>query len=243
SAHRKTRRSRAVACRSGRSRAVPRLARKANAATAHIAMASVASRNGAPTMAPTAMSLPCAPCRTATTGISDSGSAVATAASTLPTAPWPRPRRTPTHSIALVNTNEPATMTAKLTTSSTPTGMRVQSALTTRQVRRSPAPVTERPRVSAGPAAALLPARAQSAFGQGRGDRVPQIDVELVVVDVDGGAAPGLVMAAPVLVDAVVAGPHGGGHVRAQRGGLRVPARVVDHVGLGHRPGRRDQVG
>ena len=84
-------------------------------------MASVASRNGAPTMAPIATGAACLPSvMMAITGISDSGIAVATAASTLPTAPWPRPRRRPAHSTALVNTAAPATITAKLTTSSAP---------------------------------------------------------------------------------------------------------------------------
>ena len=84
-------------------------------------MASVASRNGAPTMAPIATGPACLPSvMMAMIGISDSGIAVATAASTLPTAPWPRPRRRPAHSTALVNTAAPATITAKLTTSSAP---------------------------------------------------------------------------------------------------------------------------
>jgi hypothetical protein len=63
----------------------------------------------------------------ATTGISDSGIAVATAASTLPTAPWPRPSRRPAHSTALVNTAAPATITAKLTTSRTPATINLRS--------------------------------------------------------------------------------------------------------------------
>ncbi len=82
----------------------------------------------APTMAPTAISPPCFLSAIATTGINDSGIAVATAASTLPTAPWPRPSCTPAHSTALVNTNAPATITAKLTTSSTPTSIKLRSA-------------------------------------------------------------------------------------------------------------------
>jgi hypothetical protein len=99
-----------------------------SAETPHTAMARVASRNGAPTMAPIATGPACLPSvMMAMTGISDSGIAVATAASTLPTAPWPRPRRRPAHSTALVNTAAPTTITAKLATSSTPATMNLRS--------------------------------------------------------------------------------------------------------------------
>src|SRR5216683_1413285 len=76
----------------------------------------------------------------------------------------------------------------------------------------------------------------------GEGDG-PEVRVELVAVDVDGLAAPGLVVAAGVLVDALVAGPHVRGHVGAVRGGLAVPGGVVDDVRLCHRPAGADQVG
>src|ERR687893_498185 len=46
----------------------------------------------------------------AITGMTDSGSAVATAASRLPTAPSPRPRRRPAHSTELVKKNAPTTI-------------------------------------------------------------------------------------------------------------------------------------
>ena len=73
-------------------------------------MATVASMNGAPMIAPMATSSPSAPASTATMGIVDSGSAVPTAASRLPTAPWPRFRRCPSHSTELVNSTAPTTM-------------------------------------------------------------------------------------------------------------------------------------
>src|SRR3954453_23782865 len=50
----------------------------------------------------------------ATIGIRDSGTAVATAASTLPTAPWPRFSMLPNHSIAFVKRSAPASRIAKL---------------------------------------------------------------------------------------------------------------------------------
>ena len=50
----------------------------------------------------------------ATIGISVSGIAVPTAASTLPVAPSPSPSRCPAHSIAFVNSSAPARITAKL---------------------------------------------------------------------------------------------------------------------------------
>ena len=107
-----------------------------SAAPPHTAMAKVPSRNGAPRMAPIATGSACwPPVMTAMTGISDSGIAVATAARTLPTAPWPRPRRRPAHSTALVNTAAPATITAKLTTSSTPATMNLRSGASRRPPR------------------------------------------------------------------------------------------------------------
>ncbi len=54
------------------------------------------------------------PSITATIGISVSGIAVPTAASRLPTAPCPNASRWPAHSTALVNSNAPARMIAKL---------------------------------------------------------------------------------------------------------------------------------
>jgi len=77
-------------------------------------MAIVPSMNGAPTIAPIATSSPSAPASRATTGIRDSGSAVPTAASRLPTAPCPRSSRWPNHSTALVNSSAPPTISAKL---------------------------------------------------------------------------------------------------------------------------------
>src|SRR3954451_13980976 len=50
----------------------------------------------------------------ATIGIRDSGTAVATAARTLPTAPWPRFSMLPNHSIAFVKRSAPASRIAKL---------------------------------------------------------------------------------------------------------------------------------
>jgi len=49
----------------------------------------------------------------ATTGTTVSGMAVPIAASTLPVAPAPRPRRRPSHSTPLVNTSAPRRMAAK----------------------------------------------------------------------------------------------------------------------------------
>ena len=66
-------------------------------------------------IAPTATSSdPGSPPTIATIGISDSGSAVATAASTLPTAPCPSPTMLPNHSIAFVKSSAPASRIAKL---------------------------------------------------------------------------------------------------------------------------------
>jgi hypothetical protein len=86
-----------------------------SAETPTSAIAIVASRNGAPMIAPTATSSePAAPPRIATIGIRVSGIAVPTAASRLPVAPSPRPSRCPAHSTAFVNTSAPARITAKL---------------------------------------------------------------------------------------------------------------------------------
>ena len=60
---------------------------------------------------------PSAPPMIATIGISVSGIAVPTAASRLPTAPWPIASRWPAHSTAFVNTIAPPRITAKLTSS------------------------------------------------------------------------------------------------------------------------------
>ena len=84
------------------------------------AIAIVASRNGAPMIAPIATSsAPSAPPTMATIGIRVSGIAVPTAASTLPVAPSPTPSLLPVHSIALVNSNAPARITANAAASST----------------------------------------------------------------------------------------------------------------------------
>ncbi len=75
-------------------------------------MASVASMNGAPRIAPTPMSSACSPVenRIAMIGIIVSGSAVPTAASTEPTAPSASPSLRPNHSMLLVNSSAPARM-------------------------------------------------------------------------------------------------------------------------------------
>ena len=84
-------------------------------------MASVPSTNGAPMIAPiaicTASSLP-PPLSSATTGMTDSGSAVPTAASSAPTAPWPRSSRWPSHSTAFVKPIAPPTISTKAASSS-----------------------------------------------------------------------------------------------------------------------------
>ena len=78
-------------------------------------MAIVASRNGAPMIAPIATSsAPSAPPIMATIGISVSGIAVPTAASRLPTDPSPSSSLCPAHSTAFVNTSAPTRITAKL---------------------------------------------------------------------------------------------------------------------------------
>jgi hypothetical protein len=70
--------------------------------------------NGAPTIEPIATSRePLLPPISAITGITDSGSAVATAARMLPTAPAPRSRRAPAHSTAFVKTTAPPRSAAK----------------------------------------------------------------------------------------------------------------------------------
>ncbi len=89
---------------------------KMNAEVPTSAIASVASRNGAPMIAPIATSSdPSPPPMIATTGISVSGIAVPTAARMLPVAPSPMSSRWPSHSTAFVKTSAPARMTAKLT--------------------------------------------------------------------------------------------------------------------------------
>ena len=84
-----------------------------NAETPTRPIAIVASRNGAPMIAPTATSsAPSAPPTIATIGISVSGMAVPTAASSEPTAPWPSSSRWPIHSTAFVKSRAPARITA-----------------------------------------------------------------------------------------------------------------------------------
>ena len=75
-------------------------------------MASVASMNGAPRIAPTPISSEAPPPanRMAMIGIIVSGSAVPTAARTDPTAPSARPSLRPNHSMPLVNSSAPARM-------------------------------------------------------------------------------------------------------------------------------------
>ncbi len=75
-------------------------------------MASVASMNGAPRMAPTPTSCDDSPVanRIAMIGISVSGSAVPTAARTEPTAPSASSSLRPNHSIPFVNSSAPIRM-------------------------------------------------------------------------------------------------------------------------------------
>ena len=90
---------------------------KMNAEVPTRAIANVASRNGAPMIAPIATSSePSEPPMIATIGIRVSGIAVPTAARMLPVAPSPTSRRWPSHSTAFVNTSAPARMIAKLMT-------------------------------------------------------------------------------------------------------------------------------
>ena len=71
--------------------------------------------NGAPRMAPMPMSLESGAWvkRMAMIGISVSGRAVPTAASTLPTAPSPSSKRRPNHSMPLVNSSAETRMMAR----------------------------------------------------------------------------------------------------------------------------------
>ena len=75
-------------------------------------IASVASMNGAPRIAPTPISSECSPVenRIAMIGIIVSGNAVPTAASTDPTAPSASPSFRPNHSMPFVNSSAPARM-------------------------------------------------------------------------------------------------------------------------------------
>ena len=76
-------------------------------------IASVASMNGAPRMAPTPIACDASdppPARIAMIGINVSGSAVPTAASTDPTAPSASPSFRPNHSMPLVNSSAPSRM-------------------------------------------------------------------------------------------------------------------------------------
>ena len=77
-------------------------------------MASVDSMNGAPRIAPTPtawVASPPPPKTIAITGIIVSGSAVPTAASTDPTAPWARLSLRPNHSMPFVNSSAPSRIT------------------------------------------------------------------------------------------------------------------------------------
>src|SRR5262245_56598163 len=79
--------------------------------------------NGAPMIAPYASwtCSPPPPPSSATTGITDSGSAVPTAASSAPTAPAPRSSRWPSHSTAFVNQIAPPTIRTNAAASSSAT--------------------------------------------------------------------------------------------------------------------------
>ena len=69
--------------------------------------------NGAPRIAPMPISSPAAwPDTIATSGRIVSGSAVPTAASTLPTTPSDRPKPSPIHSTPLVNSSAPPRITS-----------------------------------------------------------------------------------------------------------------------------------
>src|SRR5688572_22607914 len=89
-------------------------------------MAAVESRNGAPRMAPIPTSSAAAvPTKMiAMIGIIVSGSAVPTAARTLPTIPSPKPSFLPNHSIPFVKSSAPARMTMNETSSSAASTMR-----------------------------------------------------------------------------------------------------------------------
>src|SRR6266508_2726309 len=93
---------------------------KMRTATPVTNIAAVESRNGAPRMAPMPTSSDaCVPTKMiAMIGIIVSGIAVPTAASTLPTMPSPRPRRSPSHSTPFVNSSAPARLTRNDTASS-----------------------------------------------------------------------------------------------------------------------------
>ena len=95
------------------------MAAKMRIETPHTNMASVESMNGAPRMAPTPISSPASalPNRIAMIGMTVSGSAVPTAARTLPTAPSPRCSLRPNHSTPLQKSSHPARMTRKATMS------------------------------------------------------------------------------------------------------------------------------
>ena len=96
---------------------VERRARNAKTPMPVTNIASVESMNGAPKFAPTPIS--CEPSAVAKTiamiGMSVSGNAVPTAASTDPTAPSPRPSLRPIHSMPLVNSSAANRMTTRLT--------------------------------------------------------------------------------------------------------------------------------
>src|SRR5512140_2808982 len=101
--------STSIASRVGRRRACHQIA----APVTNIA--SVASMNGAPRIAPTPISSEWAPAvnTIAMIGIIVSGRAVPTAASTEPTAPSARPSFRPNHAMPFVNSSAPARMTRK----------------------------------------------------------------------------------------------------------------------------------
>src|SRR5215210_6461712 len=95
--------------------------RKMRAETPTTNMASVASINGAPSIAPMPIRAPSSEAlssRMATTAIMLSGSAVPTAASRLPTAPWRIPRRPPSISTAFVKKAAPTRIATSATTNS-----------------------------------------------------------------------------------------------------------------------------
>ncbi len=93
------------------------LQEKMSTETPQTKMARVESMKGAPRMAPMPIASPPSPpvIKIAMSGMMVSGSAVPTAARTLPTAPSPRFSFRPNHSMPLTNNSQPARITAKAT--------------------------------------------------------------------------------------------------------------------------------
>ena len=105
-------RGRGRACRRASTSPVGRRRATVRTATPVTNIASVASMNGAPRIAPTPTACDASPAanRIAMIGIIVSGSAVPTAASTEPTAPSARSSLRPNHSMPFVNSSAPSRM-------------------------------------------------------------------------------------------------------------------------------------